>query len=529
MSVVPLEHETQTVSRLTRFDQLLQQCGERLNPILVKEARQALKSRQFVATFSLLLLAAWIWTMIGVSMLTPGVYFAPSGPFMLIGYFLVLAIPLLVVVPFSAFWSLARERDDQTFELLSITTLSARQIVGGKLGSAMLQMLMYYSALAPCIAFTYLLRGIDVLAIGLVLLGTWVVSVLLSLVGLAMAALSQSRHWQMLIAVVLLLGLAIATIYWIVFVVMMLDSSVTMAGWDFWIGVVALLTGAASFYVLLVRVAAAQISFASDNRSTAVRQAMLGQLALYAFWCGYAFFRESDDDLLYVTLVFGALAWTIYGVLMSGETAKLSPRAKRRLPQSSLARSFFTWFNPGAETGYIFTVASFTALVAVVLGWCYWASEYGSLARGDRVTVFAVVLWGYFVFYLGLSRSIVAFLARFVTGGFFVSLCVHAVLALLVTLGPTFFQAWLVGFNDLDYSHLQIPNFVWTLVEASEGDLDVFPEVPWFVVISAVTMLLLRMRRAAKEVGHVRTLVPQRVAEDDAARAARQPEPAAAS
>lgn len=66
---------------------------------------------------------------------------------MLYGYFLVLSIPLIVVVPFSAFRSLAAEREDGTFELISITAL-ARQIVGGKLGSAILQMLVYFSALA---------------------------------------------------------------------------------------------------------------------------------------------------------------------------------------------------------------------------------------------------------------------------------------------------------------------------------------------------------------------------------------------
>jgi len=36
----------------------------------------------------------------------------------------------------------------------------ARQIISGKLGSAALQVLVYLSALAPCLAFTYLLRGL---------------------------------------------------------------------------------------------------------------------------------------------------------------------------------------------------------------------------------------------------------------------------------------------------------------------------------------------------------------------------------
>ena len=82
------------------------------------------------------------------------------------GYYAVLSVPLLIVVPYAAFRSLAGEWEDGTFELLSITALSARQIVTGKLASAILQMMVYYSALAPCIAFTYLLRGIDIITVG---------------------------------------------------------------------------------------------------------------------------------------------------------------------------------------------------------------------------------------------------------------------------------------------------------------------------------------------------------------------------
>ena len=38
---------------------------DRLNPILVKETRQALKSRQFIITFMLLLTVAWLISVFG--------------------------------------------------------------------------------------------------------------------------------------------------------------------------------------------------------------------------------------------------------------------------------------------------------------------------------------------------------------------------------------------------------------------------------------------------------------------------------
>ena len=246
------------------------EAGERLNPILVKEARQALKSRQFVVTFSLLLLCGWGWSLIGVALLMPAIYYSPSGPFMLIGYYVMLTVPMLLIVPFSAYRSLAGEREDGTYELLSITTLCSRQIVTGKLGSAVLQMLVYYSALSPCIAFTYLLRGVDIMTIALVLVYTFLASLLLSAVGLVVATVSRARHVQVLLSVALLLGLVFLTLMWCIWTAMFVEESADLPFDDaeFWIVQGSILTACASYLVLFLLAAAAQLSFASDNRST---------------------------------------------------------------------------------------------------------------------------------------------------------------------------------------------------------------------------------------------------------------------
>ena len=61
-----------------------------------------------------------------------------------------------------------------------LTVIPCLRTSSGKLGSAILQMMVYYSALAPCIAFTYLLRGIDIITIGLFLAYSFLASLLLS-------------------------------------------------------------------------------------------------------------------------------------------------------------------------------------------------------------------------------------------------------------------------------------------------------------------------------------------------------------
>ena len=52
---VPNAENAQITVHWFRLESLLDRVGDRLNPILVKEARQAMKSRQFIVTFALLL------------------------------------------------------------------------------------------------------------------------------------------------------------------------------------------------------------------------------------------------------------------------------------------------------------------------------------------------------------------------------------------------------------------------------------------------------------------------------------------
>lgn len=189
--------------RWDRIDAWIAWASEYLNPILVKETRQALKSRQFLVMFALLLVSGWVWSLCVLAW-APGIYYGAGGMDIFFGYFFILCFPLIVVVPFSAYRSLASEWEDGTYDLMSISTLSARQIVTGKLGSAILQMIVYLSAIAPCLAFTYLLRGIDVVTIGYLLFWLCMNSLLATFLALAVATITRSKAWQVLVSVVLI-------------------------------------------------------------------------------------------------------------------------------------------------------------------------------------------------------------------------------------------------------------------------------------------------------------------------------------
>jgi hypothetical protein len=61
------------------LERYLVHAGDWLNPILVKETRQALKSFHFTITFVLVLAACWVVTIGGVAIVGPSVYFAAAG------------------------------------------------------------------------------------------------------------------------------------------------------------------------------------------------------------------------------------------------------------------------------------------------------------------------------------------------------------------------------------------------------------------------------------------------------------------
>lgn len=147
------------VTGLAWLEAQIARLGDYMNPILVKETRQALKSRQFLLMFLLLLVFSWVITIGLIAFIGPGIYYQAAGSLLLVWYFGILTFALTVVVPFGAFRSLASEREENTYDLLRVSTLSARQIVNGKIASAAVQMGVYFSAVAPCIAFSYLLRG----------------------------------------------------------------------------------------------------------------------------------------------------------------------------------------------------------------------------------------------------------------------------------------------------------------------------------------------------------------------------------
>ncbi len=496
--------------------------GDRINPILVKETRQALKSRQFTGTFMLLLAASLVVSFGGVALIGPEIAYRASGGNFFVAYFAVLAFAIFVVVPFGAYRSLAAEQEERTFELLSITTLSPGQIVIGKLLSAIIQMFIYFSAIAPFMAFTYLLKGIDVLAIAFELVWALMGSVAFSMAGLLLATFSTRRSWQVLLSVVMITGLGLATI-----------GSVPLA-WEltgeiggimrdpeFWLAMAALVTAYVITFALVYQLSVSQLTFESDNRSSKVRIVLAIQFLTGLAWTGWTWIiaEPGDREVLYIAAFMGCFFWAITGSFLLAEPAGISRRVARQIPGNSVVRAFTGLFFPGPGTGLAFVlvhllcIASLVAFAEFVEIWIAPVVGPNWRIRGTRGQATAVTFAAvsYTFFYLGLGALFVKLIRRFRPVPPVAGAAITAILAAFGSLIPNFF------IMAMRPAHYQIYEF-WQITDPGTTIDQIFtkPNILSPLVLVPVAMaglvLLLNLPGMAREVCFLNAAGRQRLA-----------------
>ncbi|QEG35516.1 ABC transporter permease [Bythopirellula goksoeyrii] len=523
----PVQESVEQAGSMGMFTSLLawlERMIDRVNPILVKETRQALKSRQFVATFLIVLIACWAASFAVVAIIGPDVYYVASGPTMLIVYAMILAIPLILIVPFTAFRSLAAEQEENTYELLSITSLSAKQIISGKLGSAAVQMMVYMCAVSPCIAFTYLLRGVDIPTIVFMLIYFMFLCMGLSMLGLQAGTSVKARQTHVLISLLFVLSLAIVLLSTISVIPEFVEEGLVnfQERW-FWITNLAALSFYSSLFALLHATAAAQIGFNSDNHSTPIRKCMLILHACMIGWIGAIVFIEPPTIEFFLQMVLTATAgsvvfWYIMGAFMTSEWPHLSRRVMRSLPSSTLGRVFLTWFNPGPHTGYMFAVSTLTAMTIAGLAVTAWVPTSRNWPSHNTVVYFLLLSWCYFVIFLGVGKLITS-LMRTVTyvqlsAGFLIQLVL-----LLIACGiPQVIYLMTPSLRmGSDFSFLQVSNPIWTLVTLIDNGPQAVEANTLLMILvpTAIIVLLLNLRTLAVDIQYLPRSLPARVAQDE--------------
>ncbi len=252
------------------FDRFGEQLADRINPIVVKEVRQGLRTRVFWIFFTLMLVACLFISLFAFAA-SDGIG-NQTGQATFIAYFVCLSFVQFFVIPYAAYRSMAREAEDETWVLLTLTGIGPRRILAGKLGSSVLQGILYASAATPFLLFSYFLNGIDLPTIIVGVIISMGYQIFLVSVSVSLATLAESRLVRSLLHFVLLgvllqgLGFGITGAVLIGEFAQKMTSSAA-----FWLTSVAVLFGMVTTGLLLFESAAARLSLATEDYARGAR------------------------------------------------------------------------------------------------------------------------------------------------------------------------------------------------------------------------------------------------------------------
>jgi len=352
--------------------------SERLNPILVKETRQSTKSALFSTVFLLFVSISWIVIVFGMLMMWSTLEISPVAEVLFAWNYGLLSFAIFVVVPFGAYRSLLAERELHTLDLLTITTLSPRQIVFGKLGSALVQVGIYYSAISPFIAFLSFLQGFDIFVTSWVLVMSFFWSLALCTGALLASIMARHNQWNSANMVGLIILLLFGWIMTLSFAVAG-DISRAMDESGFWfINTIGLVFGL-SYAFLAIQVIVARLTFAAGNHSTGIRLVLSGQCWLLLIVLAVIpllpipISPGEYDEVLGVATILVSIHWAVGGLFLVTESDFLSRRIRSGLPRRKLVRLLASPFLPGSSRGLVLVYGHLLVFVlaTVVLSlWC---------------------------------------------------------------------------------------------------------------------------------------------------------------
>jgi hypothetical protein len=293
------------------FDRWGEDVADRVNPIVVKEVRQGLRTRVFWIFFSLMLVACLFISLFAFAM-NDGIG-DRTGQGAFIAYFVCLGFVQFFVIPYAAYRSMAREAEDETWVLLQLTGIGPRRILAGKLSSSVLQGTLYASAATPFLLFSYFLNGIDLPTIVVGVAIAMGYQVFLVAVSVSLATLAESRLVRSLLHFVLLgvllqgLGFGIGGAVALGEIARKASSSA-----EFWLATLATLYAMVTTGLLLFESAAARLSLATEDYARGGRKAYVAQVfgMLGFFLWGWLLTNEIE------VLVGASIALSVYTTLV---------------------------------------------------------------------------------------------------------------------------------------------------------------------------------------------------------------------
>ena len=333
-----------------------QRLADRINPIVVKEVRQGLRTRVFWIFFTLMLLACLVISLIAFAT-ADGV--GNDGRNYFFAYYLCLGLVQFFVIPYSAYRSMSREREEETWVLLTLTGIGPHRILRGKMGSFMLQGLIYASAAAPFLLFSYYLNGIDLPTIVITVIAGSVYQLFLTSIAVSAATLAETKLVRGLLHFLVLGFLGWGLISGLTSTFGLLEAIRSL-----WSNDGAIVLACASLFtmltwsVLLYEAAAARMALATESYARGPRLAFLVQVVGALAFFVWGAFASHERSLLTVGAVSMSAHVLVVGLFVASDRDGMA----RSLWLQGSRRSLL---KPGAVRGYRL-VLLLLAMIAVV-------------------------------------------------------------------------------------------------------------------------------------------------------------------
>jgi hypothetical protein len=338
-----------------------------LNPIVIKELRQGVRS----------------WTVTGMLLLFLVVLFIASLGFLITESFdvnanmglgekmfstfvVILGGASIFFIPLYTGVRVGAERQDNNPDLLYVSTLSPARIILGKFLCSAYIALLFFSACMPFMAFTNLLRGVDLLTVFFILFFLFLVVCAANMVAIFFACIPASRPFKVLFAIA-----GFFASFWVIiplifasFEFMRSGIGAMMMSRDFWIGTLSFVSLGLAVVGLFFVLSVALISPPSMNRAWPVR------IYLTVIWLfgGLLTFlwavRVGKTDVLpWTYATFSLMTFALLVTISNAD--QLSLRVRRTIPQRRLKRFCAFFFFNGAAGGLVWAGAILVATLLV--------------------------------------------------------------------------------------------------------------------------------------------------------------------
>jgi hypothetical protein len=435
---------------------------DRINPIAVKELRQAVQAK-YISGVLLLLLMGQLVAMAAI-VLGRGADELDVGRQAFLVLFGILAFSCMVFLPLYVAGRLFAERVAADVDLFSITALRPRAVVWGRLSSGVLLTVLVYAASAPFLAFTLLLRGIDRPSVFALLLAGFVGTAFLLQFAVFLACLPVPRQLRPLLSLVAIGAGFFGFLVAMSFAAAQVDEDLFSRGGEVWrvFGAVLVLSVLATAFFFALSVAL--VSPRAANRAFPVRAcitvAWAVSFGVVALWSATI---EMEQPVRLWGLVWVCLLCLGLAIAMC-EPDAYGPRVARTIPRSGLLRLPAFLLYTGAAGGVAWACLLIGLTLAAGAMWdanvaSAWRASYGHMwyYYGERDTI--AILGGCSVYFYCYCMTASLIRRRFLPG----NRQAYTLLIMLLVVAVTFLPAFVGGVTSYK-------------LDAHDGQLG-----PWYV------------------------------------------------